>query len=229
MGIIALYVFLSLLNVWAAGRQKKRLFYITKPLLIPVLIGVYVINSPLVLMGVMLALFFAWLGDIFLLYNLAYNEDLNPHQIKSILVLGGTAFAGCHIAYTLTFLQIRSLSFAWPITVIFIILFTIYIRWFYKVGVCGYAELDPLFKIGIKLYIIIILMMSISSTLLIDADILPSFLPFVGSLLFIVSDSLLAAGYKNQNNRDVSYHPWVMAAYLSAQFFIIIGLVFLGI
>ena len=222
------YVLLSAINVWAVFNQKWMLFSVTKPILMLVLLTVYLLNSSSVLISVIIALFFAWLGDLFLLSRQqGVEKDAKKlfSSIKNTISIGGFAFVICHIFYILTFYHIGAFNFQWKLYVIIIIYVTIGML-FYAGYTRGFAGLNKFMKVGIGVYVFAILMMSFSSTLIVNPDNPNTLIPFIGSILFILSDSLLAISYKTKNT--LIYHPWVMASYLTAQFLIIMGLLFLG-
>lgn len=222
------YVISSLINIWSAFNRIEFLFVITKPLLMLSLLGVYITNSVVVLIQVVLALLFAWLGDMFLLYrSKREKKGVSPLQLSCLLTLAGIAFSSCHLLYVLTFILLRNphnnggtLSITGLVYIIIgIFLYISLIR--------GFSGLDVYLKIGLKIYTFFILMMSFSSTFIIDINQLYTLFPFIGSWLFIFSDYLLAYGYKH--NSSSTYHPWVMLSYLTAQFLIIAGLLLLRI
>lgn len=141
-------------------------------------------------------------------------------------VLGGIAFLICHLFYILAFCQLNipTDQLIWYLTIMIVYL-SIGIM-FYKSFVQDFWGLNKFIKMGIGMYVLVILMMSFSSTWLLTSDKPISFVPWFGSLLFILSDYLLAMGYKT--NRAFSYYPWVMACYLTGQLLIIIGFILLG-
>ncbi|HWP95467.1 MAG TPA: lysoplasmalogenase [Syntrophomonadaceae bacterium] len=228
--MMAVYIFLSFINVWASSSDRKWIpFCITKPILMLVLIGVYVTNSSSVLLCVVLALFFAWLGDVLLLdgvIRMGRNAKPGLNYAQSNLVLGGFAFIICHLFYIWTFNQIGSSQNEWPLYGIVMLVYMIVGKLFYDCYIRDFLDLDNFIKWGIGLYEFAILIMSSSSVLIIKGNELYTFVPFIGSLFFLLSDYLLALGYKMKN--AFIYHPWVMASYLTAQFLIIAGLVLSG-
>lgn len=213
--LTALYVFLAIINVGAASIRKRIPFCITKSTLMLVLMAVYAANSSSLLLSVVLALFFAWSGDVLLLY-----------RGSASLAWGGLAFMICHLLYIWTFWQIRYPHSQWQSYVIVALLYIFIGKLFYTSFIRNFYELTDILKLGIGLYLLIILMMSFSSLLILRANNICTFLPFMGSLLFIFSDYLLAIGSIIKNS--LIYYPWAMASYLTAQLLIIGGLVLLG-
>ena len=212
--LTAIYVLLSMINVGAASHRKGILFCKTKSILMLVLMAVYAVNSSTLLLSVVLALLCAWLGDVLLLY-----------RGNASLTWGGLAFIFCHLLYIWTFWQISYPHSEWQSYVIVALLYIFVGKLFYTGFIRNFYELNDFLKCGIGLYLLIILMMSFSSSLIIRANNIYTFAPFIGSLLFLFSDYLLAIGYKMQNT--FLYYPWAMASYLTAQLLIIGGLVLL--
>lgn len=224
--MIESYILLSIINIWAVFKRKRILFSITKPLLMLVLMGVYIVYSPVLQILVVYALAFAWIGDMFLLSaSKMVGEDIKQILIKSryALASGVVAFIICHLFYIWTFFR---LSIPDNNLIIYILIMLVYIiigDLFYLTYVRDFAELDSASKVGIGIYVFVILLMSFSSLLIINITKIYTILPFMGSLLFILSDYLLAIGYKRNNS--INHQPWVMASYLTAQFLIIAGLI----
>lgn len=209
------YVILSLINVGAAHNREHLPFYITKCILMLVLMAVYVTTSSTVWLTIVFALFFAWAGDVLLLYR--GNTSLVP---------GGLAFIVCHILYSWSFWQIGYPAGHGQAYLIVALLFICICIWFSAKYIHRLYQLNDLQKYGIGLYLVVILFMSFSSLLILKPGYIYTFLPLIGSLLFIFSDYLLALGSIIKNT--VIYYPWTMASYLTAQFLIVGGLILMG-
>lgn len=228
--MIAVYVFLAMINVWAAANRRRIVFCITKSMLMLVLIGVYAVNSSLVLPQVVVALFFAWLGDVLLLPSgdkrMGKGVEWGLDKVISPVTLGGLAFIICHILYIWTFCQVRYPHNEWQPYVIIMLVYIISGKLFYTAFIRDFSGLADFMKLGIGIYVFVLLMMSFSSTLLIGTHGTYAVFPFIGSLFFIFSDYLIAIGYKTK--KTFIYHPWIMASYLISQILISAGLVLLG-
>ncbi len=226
--MVAAYTLLSAVNVWSAFKRKWIPFCLTKPMLMLALMGVYAVSSASVSILVVIALFFAWLGDVLLLLtNKRMGEGTRSalYQSRYSFVSGGIAFIICHICYIIAFDRLSNSyiveAFYFPIIMVYVLIGIL----FWKSFIQGIL-VNKFIKLGTGVYVFIILMMSFSSTWLITPGKPISFFPLIGSLLFILSDYLLSIGFKTNN--AFRYHPWAMISYLSGQFLIIIGLILLG-
>jgi Predicted membrane protein len=209
------YVLLSLINVRVAHNREQVSFYITKCVLMLVLMAVYVTSSSTLLPAIVLALFFAWAGDVLLLYR--GNTSLVP---------GGLAFMIGHVLYSWAFWQIGHPSGHGQAYLIAALFYIGIGTWLYLKFMRNLYQLTDSLKFGLGLYMTVILFMSFSSLLILKTDSIYTFLPLAGSLLFIFSDYLLALGSIIKNT--VIYYPWAMASYLTAQFLIVGGLILMG-
>lgn len=224
--IFITYVLLSVINVRAALHRKWLPFSLSKAILMPVLTGFYAVNSSARSMSVVLALFFAWSGDVLLLIpNKKIVKNLRSafHSGRNALVAGGIAFSTCHLCYIESFYRLRvpSGELIWyvPVMAIYMLLGIV----FYTCLKQHLRGLNSLNQAGMGLYLLVLLMMSFSSTLLINPHYTVSFVPLVGSIFFVFSDYLLAVGYRT--HRAFTYRPWAMASYVIAQFLIIAGII----
>lgn len=227
--MILVYVVLTVINVGAAWKRKWIVFCITKPTLMLVLMGVYLAYSRSALIWVVLALLFAWLGDVFLLSgDNRMEKEAAPalHKARNTFALGGFSFIMCHLIYIWTFFQISPPHFEWTLAIV-VLVYILIAYFFYASIIRDFSGLDKGMKAGMGFYALVILTMSFSSLQLIQINELYTFIPFLGSLLFLLSDYLLAIGYKMDNS--IIYRPWVMGSYASAQFLIIVGLILLGV
>lgn len=211
----AVYVLLSFVNVGAAYIRKHMLFCTTKSVLMLVLLGVYASNSTSLLLTVMLALFFAWSGDVLLLY-----------RGNSGMVWGGLAFLFCHLFYIWTFWLVCCQQIEWQSYMIMILFYVFIGDSFYANFIRNSCKFPNHIKFGIGIYIFAILSMSFSSLLILSRDNIYTLFPFIGSLLFIYSDYLFAVGYLVKNS--FNYNPGAMSGYLTGQMLLVGGLIILG-
>lgn len=189
------------------SQEKKR--YWTKPFIIPGIVFLYLQFSHHYYVFLLAALLFSFFGDCFLLFS----------EKKLFFQLGLLAFLTSHILYIYTFAENISLSKMFSFwSLLLIVPYMIYSWCFFR-----YLRLYlGHYFIPVILYMITIMGMSYSSLLRFWTIRGFSFwLPFVGSLFFIVSDTLLAIRNFKYNQRK----GWVnvMFTYVLGQLFIILG------
>jgi uncharacterized membrane protein YhhN len=209
-----LILFLVLLGVHIAGIQLKNesLQYITKPLLLPVLISYFIFQAKGTVSGlkkwVLLALFFSWAGDILLLF---VPED------EIFFLLGLASFLLAHIFYIVFFHQVRVKEAVkgnpW-LLVIVVIYYGALISW-----------LSPYLgemKIPVRIYGIVISFMFMLAMHMPAIKNKPAGTWMMwGALLFVLSDSVLAI-----NKFYNAFEPAgviIMFTYGLAQLFIVKG------
>lgn len=186
--------------------------YVSKPLLMPLLIGFFIfttqgLSSPLK-KWMILALAFSWLGDILLMF-----ESLNSNYF----IPGLIAFLMAHVFYIVLFDQIRvkekfkqSLLPLLPIAVYYILLISLL-----QPGLGAMQK--PVSIYGF----VISIMLSFAADLWRLKDRMTAFLIISGALLFITSDSLLAI---NKFHKQFEYAGLaVMFTYGIAQLLITLG------
>ena len=185
---------------------------VSKPLLMPVLIGYFLVVTASQQTGlkkwVLLALFFSWAGDVLLMFQ--PKDDL-------FFLLGLSAFLLAHIFYIVFFHQLRMQenikSNPWLLLLV-VIYYAVLISW-----------LSPwlgTMKIPVRIYgIVISFMLMLALHLLSLKDKRSGGCLAVGALLFVLSDSVLAI--------NKFYLPFeaagiiIMLTYGAAQFFITEG------
>ncbi|ERI91988.1 YhhN-like protein [Clostridiales bacterium oral taxon 876 str. F0540] len=210
LAIIVPFLILCILNIFYEKKNKRKGIVFTKPFLMPLLGVFYLLNSPHINYYVLLALTFGFLGDVFLLKN-----------SKSSWVLAGIiSFLIGHAFYIYIFAL--SSYMVKPIPIWFLLFLLPYIGIVYLVFKKLLSSMGSM-KIPAIFYTCIICTMSFMSLSRIWAVSLLSFmLTFLGSLSFIISDSLLAFDMfsaRKENNGSI-----VMATYTFAQLLIVIGL-----
>jgi uncharacterized membrane protein YhhN len=102
--LLALYCLILAAEIFAALTPSAGLEYFFKPLLMPVLILYFLSGLPgrgPVALPVAAALFFSWLGDLFLLF-----DKTRPF----FFVCGLTAFLAAHVFYIFYFWRMRKLN-----------------------------------------------------------------------------------------------------------------------
>lgn len=190
------------------------LHYFAKPVLLPVLIVLLATATPAVAgKKIMLAaLFFSWVGDIFLL-----AEDKNP----LFFIFGLASFLTTHIFYIIYFLSIRSNQISLlkkqPLLIAAVLTYGIALVWLL------FPKLADL-KIPVMIYAAVICTMLLCSLHIYLKVNKPANMFFVlGALLFVLSDSLLAI--------NKFYQPFafagvcIMLTYCAAQYFIVTGFI----
>jgi len=210
--IMIFFIIVAVGDVFAIKYDKVKLRYCTKTLLVPLLTLFYII-SVANLNGVILsALICCFIGDFFLLWS----------QKKTFFIAGLLSFLMGHIFYTIAFLQTTYFLSGIP-------------KWFYFsllpyiwYGIFILKKLNPYLhsmKVPVIVYLNVILIMSFASFSRIWAlKGLSFWLPFVGSIFFIASDSLLA--FRNFKTKLSRGWASIMITYIFAQFLIVFGFLY---
>jgi uncharacterized membrane protein YhhN len=190
---------------------------VSKPLLLPLLIGYYVTSTSKEERSrtVLLALAFSWLGDVLLMFQ---------PQGELFFIGGLLAFLVAHLYYIFAYRQFMSedtskallgvqrFRFSFPIILAGTGLITVL-----------YSHLGSL-KIPVIIYSLILVLMVVNALFRFGRTSLTSFaMVFFGATLFMISDSMIAI---NKFMLPISYSGfWVMLTYLVAQYLIIQGLI----
>lgn len=186
---------------WRAGS------FITKALLTPILLMIYLAENQEPELPVVIALIFCFMGDLFLEY-------------PDFFLPGLLTFLIGHIFYGISFLSdIGAVSrLPWWLF-LFAIIYVAY-------GIIFRTRLsvvDSKKKAAVTIYCGTILLVSFLSLLRAGSVTAYSFLMvFVGTLMFITSDSILA--YNRFKKRSRYGGVWVMVTYGAAQLMIILGM-----
>lgn len=208
--IIWIYIAVSAANVIAQIIPSEDLDRFTKPLLMPLLLFyVYqksVGNTTLKVLLLSAAILFSWFGDLALMYQ---SEQM-------YFILGIALFLISQIFYIAT---LRRATYQSPkITLLTVLPFVIY-------GAALFYVLLPAgdFTIPMVAYGVIILLMTVSaySRKGLTAD--ESYqLAFIGSVVFVISDSILAI---NAFRQAIPYAGFfIMATYCAAQLLLVMGI-----
>lgn len=188
-----------------------------KPFLVLTLIGYYVYSragEPLAV-TFLLALFFSWAGDVLLMFQ---QDD------ASFFIYGLAAFLLAHVLYIFSYRQhrwedetnalqgLQRIRFAFPLILAGSGLVVIL-----------YPHLGNM-KWPVLFYALVITLMSISALFRYGRTGTGSFvMVFGGSVLFMISDSLLAINKFIEPLVRADF--WIMATYIAAQFFIVQGVI----
>lgn len=244
---IIMFFIVSIINIYSQKKSMNnnitfiRLF--TKPLLMPLLIAIYIAfssKSEMFAMHLVIALAFGWLGDISLMikgrHKNKLEEDINSNNsiyknetnLKSV-ILGLLFFLCGHITY-ITIFQRTAID----LTGDDVIFSLVYLPFFaYAIIVFTYlcqhgrlpslsSKMAVLVKSGILIYMVGISMMSYFSLLrLLNLKNTAAMFTFVGSLLFISSDTVLSL--KIFGGVYKLSEQYIMASYIIAQLFIVMG------
>ncbi|WP_298845914.1 lysoplasmalogenase [uncultured Clostridium sp.] len=188
--------------------NKGRLY--TKSMLMPLLLIYYILSVAEVSKLIVMALLFGFMGDMFLMRS----------KVKNNFMLGLGAFLIGHICYVLLFLH--GISFARDVPVWFYIIIIIYVIFACAVLKKLKNHLGDM-KVPTYIYMAVILLMSFVSLtrIWVTGMNISFFLPFIGSLLFICSDFMLAfytfiGEFKNGS-------IYIMLTYVLAQVLIVSG------
>ncbi|RLD13778.1 MAG: hypothetical protein DRI22_03895, partial [Caldiserica bacterium] len=200
---------ISLMDILFTNRGFKKGRIFTKPLIIPSLLLYYSLNSTTLNLFIILALILSTMGDVFLLFR----------RSKMFLILGLIAFLLAHIFYTVLFLSTVTFSLIPNLFYLIIIPYIVF-------GVVVFKNLklkEKSIKVGVFLYILVIISMSFSSLLrFYSVPFMTFILPFSGSILFIISDSMLSMRYFGEKRIRGGF---VTVAYVLAQFLIVSGFI----
>lgn len=208
--LLGLYILVCIANISAEVIPSEELGRYTKPLLMPLLLFyVYkksIGNTTLKVLLLAGALLFSWLGDVVLMYQ---SDD-------TFFIAGIGLFLVAQIIYTIT---LRKSTYQKPkLKPMHILPFLIY-------GAGLFYVLLPAgdFSIPIVVYGVVILMMVISASARKDITNHKSYrLAFIGSVLFVLSDSILAI---NAFKTPVPFSGlFIMSTYCAAQYFLAEGI-----
>jgi len=184
---------------------KDSLFqFILKGCLVPLILAVYLSAANTILLPIILALVFGWLGDVLLV------------KISNLLCfrLGLASFLLGHIFYIITMF-----NYAQPFNILFLII-SIIVAVCYGIFIFKMVQPSPDMKIPVIAYEAILLTMAIFALQLFlsQGGKFGAFV-FVGSLFFVASDSMLALATFRKKALNVP----VMFTYIAAQLLIVLG------
>jgi len=210
--IMIFFVMIAVGDVFAVKYDKEKIRYFTKTLLLPLLALFYIISVVNLSGPILSALICCFLGDIFLLWS----------QKKTFFIVGLLSFLMGHVFYIIAFLQTTSYLSGIPGWFYFSLLPYI---WY---GAFILKKLNPYLhsmKVLVIVYLNIILIMSFASfTRIWILTGLSFWLPFIGSIFFIASDSLLA--FRNFKGKLSRGYASIMITYIFAQFLIVFGFLY---
>ena len=202
--LFIIFTIVSLVNIISAKKSYEAVKYLTKPFLMPLLLLIYLSGTSAPKGTIVFALIFGFLGDVFLMPS---GKFFN---------LGLGSFLIGHLFYIMALVQpIYKIPF---IFYIFIVPYIIYGRYVY-IKLLPYIKS---IKLQVFLYLTTIITMSFLSLLRgYSIKGYEFWLPFIGSILFISSDTMLAFNLFNEKTKDID--GYIMATYISAELLIVLG------
>lgn len=209
--ILFLFFGSAILDLIYINKEIPKSRFFSKTLLMPLLIVFYILSVDKPNLLLIFALILSFLGDLFLLFE---NKKLT-------FFLGLISFLITHFLYLILFTITSKYFKGAPFYIyLFLIPYIIY-------GVSFYKNLKPQidrFSKIILFYIFIIILMSFSTIPRFYYVSFYKFLfPFIGSILFIISDSLLSLRKFKKTIKENSIS--IMFTYILAQFLIVLGFI----
>lgn len=208
MGKLVLLIFIAdfawdLINVWKGYKHKR---YLTKSLLMPLLLVFYITYAENPNNYVIAALVSGFLGDVFLLAD----------EKKYCFIMGIISFLIGHIFYAIAFIKASGEAFQIsPWYALLILPYVIYGIYAYKIIGKKMGNLKP----AAVVYIFVILFTSITCLFVLVSGKHELFLAYLGTIAFVVSDSIL--GYSMFVSKNKYSDILVMLTYIAAQMLII--------
>jgi uncharacterized membrane protein YhhN len=214
---LILFVLASSAELFSTLADAPVVHQFAKPFLLLTLIGYYVFSragEPLAI-TFLLALFFSWAGDVLLMFQ---------QDEASFFIYGLAAFLLAHVLYIFSYRQhrwedetnalqgLQRIRFAFPLILAGSGLVVIL-----------YPHLGDM-KWPVLLYALVITLMSINALFRYGRTGQGSFvMVFGGSILFMISDSLLAINKFIEPLAHADF--WIMFTYISAQLLIVQGVI----
>ncbi|SHI63787.1 Uncharacterized membrane protein YhhN [Clostridium amylolyticum] len=205
--ILIAFITVSILNIIFNYRNNLKGIYLTKPLIMPLLILYYITLTQNINFIIIGALIFGFLGDIFLL-------DSKNHFTKGLL----SFFCG-HILYIVAFYLNFTIRGVKGFYFVFIIFYLFYALLLVK-GLFPY--LGSMKILGTMYMSTIMVMSFISLLMMLQSFTINTVLIFLGSIIFIISDSVLA--FDTFKEKYAYSGVIIMSTYITAQFLIIVGI-----
>ena len=208
--LLILFSSLCVLNILYEKNNKKKGIAFTKPFLMPLLTIIYLSNASHINYYIVLALSFGFLGDVFLLKN---------HK-KHYVLAGIISFLIGHIFYIYVFISDSYMVKSIPLW------FLLFLLPYASISFLMFKKLISTMesmKLPTIVYMCILCTMSFMSFSRIWSTSFLSFiLTFLGSLCFLISDSILAFDMFSMERKNNG--AAVMETYIAAQILIIAGL-----
>ncbi len=209
---IIIFVLSTIIHLYASLKQDKHLRDISKPFILPALIGFYCFSVETIRATVILALLFSWIGDLFLILK----------GVKWFTV-GGISFMISHFFFVLSYL--KDVDFQ-KVPVIWIIILAVF--FFVTVSII-FSRLKP--HLPKPLFYPMFLYLLINGTMncfavfrFISDPGMAGIITVIGAGLFFISDSSLFFVRFDRTSR-LKTHFLVMLTYSIGEFLIVLGLV----
>jgi len=204
--LLGIVVGLQLKFDWFGDKRRR----ITKTLFLPLLLIFYLLRANTWVPTLLGALFFGWIGDLFMMVP----------RGRKLRMIGPVAFAIGHLFYLASFIQFGSLR---NIPASGFLVLAIYPLW---IGI-GYRLMGrQLRDKGAPFYLALVYAAMIGAMSLYSYSMVytqQTILPFIGALIFIVSDTMVL--YRDYGNAFARNKFWVIATYMVAQILIVMGFV----
>lgn len=203
---LILFMMVAIINLFSVKHNYKIGKILSKPLLMPMLLLFYCssVSSPSIY--IISALICGFIGDVFLMAEGIY------------VAIGGAAFLAGHIFYSLAFLKLIGFSqipaglYVFVLPYLFIAIY---------IGMKIKTE-KKVIRYAVYTYVLFISAMSFCSLIALwlgsKSQLLIS---FIGSILFMVSDSMIALNTFHSFKKYSEFY--IMLTYIVAQFFIVLG------
>ena len=212
LGVV--FVAFSLTHIVFLAVDNKALASSTKPVLMPLLAAYYLVSAltryGAVALPILAGVIFGFLGDALL---------LNTTRERRFL-LGLGAFLAGHLLYVLGFLLSVSAAHSHPVPLFFLALIPLagYGFWYLNHLWRELADRAP----AVTLYVVVIIAMTFVALVRASAIGSPgAWIVVIGSLFFVVSDSLLGIQLFRASTRILRVA--VMSSYIAAQLLIVQG------
>lgn len=207
---LGVFIVVTAVHLYASLQKNKRLRDLTKPFLLLLLLGFYLLAAKQVLVQIALALFFSWLGDVLLM-----------RRGLRWFIAGGLAFMISHLFFVvgyLTDIHFAVLSlWAAAVPAAFILIVFLIIR---KLR----SHLPKALFLPMLLYLLINVTMNCFAVFrLLCLWSLPALVTCIGAVLFFISDAVLFFVRFNKNSR-LKTHFLVMLTYSVGELLIVLGL-----
>ena len=204
--VMVILLLVSVVNIIGAEKRILKITWVTKPLLIPLIIIIYSIDNPAINWWLIVGLIFGMGGDVLLIGHKKF-------------LLGLVSFLFGHIVYIIVFLGTINSFTAFELWYILLILPYAIIAIFIFKNLK--EDLGKMF-IPTLVYMLIIMFMSLSALLIaLMVTITGGWITYFGSILFVLSDAILAW---NKFHKKVAHAQfWILSTYIIGQFLIALG------